>query len=72
MIAALATDTYDRFTVYGGIMARSPGDATLVAVSPTSTLFGISMPTSPYGTLAAVTRPSWAPSGVAIEKPRID
>jgi len=71
MIAADTTDTYDRFTVYGGIMARSPGNATLVPVSPTSTLFGVSMPASPYGTLAAVTRPSWAPSGVDLDKPSV-
>jgi hypothetical protein len=71
MIAADATDANDRFTVYGGIMARSPGNATLVSVPPASTLFGVSMPASPYGTLAAVTRPSWAPSGVDIDKPSV-
>ena len=71
MIAAYATDTYDRFTVYGGIMARSPGNATSVPVPPPSTLFGVSMPASPYGTLAAVTRPDWAPSGVDIAKPSV-
>ena len=29
------------------------------------------MPASPYGRLAAVTRPSWAPSGVDIDKPSV-
>jgi len=71
MIAADTTDTYDRFTVYGEIMARSPGNATPVPVPLTSTLFGVSMRASSYGTLAAVTRPSWAPSGVDIEKPSL-
>jgi hypothetical protein len=52
-------------------MARSPGNATLSAVSPTSALFAVSMPASSYGRLAAVTRPSCAPSGVDIDKPSV-
>jgi hypothetical protein len=63
--------TYDRFTVYGGIMARSPGNATLTAVPHPSTLVSPSKVTSRCGTLAAVTRPSWAPGGVNIEKPSV-
>jgi hypothetical protein len=50
------------------MMVRSSGNATIIAASPISTLFGVSMPASPCGTLAAVTRPSWAPSGVDIDK----
>jgi hypothetical protein len=38
-----------------------------MAVSSPSTFFGVSMPTSRCGTLAAVTRPNWAPSGVDID-----
>jgi len=52
-------------------MARSPGNATLTAVPPPSTLVSLSNVTSRCGTLAAVTRPSWAPSGVNIEKPSV-
>jgi S-adenosyl methyltransferase len=52
-------------------MARSLGNATPSAVSPISTLVGVSMPASPYGRLAAVTRPSWAPNGVDIDKPSV-
>jgi S-adenosyl methyltransferase len=52
-------------------MARSPGNATLTAVSPPSTHVSLSKAASRCGTLAAVTRPSWAPSGVDIDKPSV-
>lgn len=64
MIAADGPHIYDQFSVYSRIMAHSPGNATLVAASTTSTRFGVSipfgvsMPESPCGRLAAVTRPT--------------
>jgi hypothetical protein len=45
--------------------------AALPAARHPSTFVALSKPSSPCGTLAAVTRPSWAPSGADIDKPSV-